>query len=158
MRYRIFQDTGVQGKIIDNFFEEPDSIVEMANNIGYKKNTAGWWPGSRSNYLHNLYPKLFDSITKKITRLFYDGCLDWSYEIFFQKINPFTKNQYDKKNCGWIHTDHEYNFGGVIFLNKNPDNDTGINLFKKILWGKHYYINCIHILVNELKCLNNKNI
>ena len=116
--------------IVDNFFEKPDEIVNIANSIVYKDNTGGWWPGSRSNYLHHIYPRLFDYITRKITRILYEDCLEWEYEVCFQKVKPFTKNQYDKKNCGWVHTDHEYNFGGVIFLNKNPDKDTGINLFK----------------------------
>ena len=73
--------------------------------------------------------RLFDFICTKITHLFYDTCKSWTYEITFQKVNPFSKNQYDKKNCGWVHSD-EYNFGGVIFLTKNPDDDTGVNIYK----------------------------
>ena len=122
--------------IVDNFFEDPDSIVEIANNVIYQPNQEGWWPGLRSNYLHNTHPRLFDSITRKITSLFFHDCNEWSYEVFFQKVTPFTKNQYDKKNCGWVHLDLEYNFGGVIFLTKNPDSDTGVSLFKS---KKGYY-------------------
>ena len=55
----------------------------------------------------------------------------------FQKANPFSKNQYDKKNCGWVHSD-EYNFGGVIFLTKNPDDDTGVTIYKTK--NSHYSI------------------
>ena len=116
--------------IVDNFFEDPNSIVEIANSVAYNPTKEGWWPGSRSNYLHNIHPRLFDSITRKITSLFFDTCKEWSYEVCFQKVIPFSKNQYYKKNCGWVHLDYEYNFGGVIFLNKNPDNDTGVSLFK----------------------------
>ena len=115
--------------IVDNFFEDPDSIVEIANSVVYNP-TRGWWPGAMSNYLHNIHPRLFDSITRKITNLYYDDCKEWSYEVFFQKVIPFSKNQYDKKNCGWVHLDLEYNFGGVIFLNKNPDDDTGVTIYK----------------------------
>ena len=47
----------------------------------------------------------------------------------FSESKSFSKNQYDKKNCGWVHSD-EYNFGGVIFLTKNPDDDTGVTIYK----------------------------
>ena len=104
--------------IVDNFFEDPDSIVDLSTNIQYSPSDNGRWPGQRSNYLHRIYPRLFDFICTKITHLFYDTCKSWSYEITFQKVNPFSENQYDKKNCGWIHSD-DYNFGGVIFLTKN---------------------------------------
>ena len=115
--------------IVDNFFEDPDSIVDLSKNLQYSSSDDGRWPGSRSNYLHRIYPRLFDFICTKITHLFYDTCKSWTYEITFQKVNPFSKNQYDKKNCGWVHSD-EYNFGGVIFLTKNPDDDTGVNIYK----------------------------
>ena len=72
---------------------------------------------------------MFDFICTKITHLFYDTCNSWTYETTFQKVNPFSKNQYDKKNCGWVHSD-EYNFGGVIFLTKNPDDNTGVTIYK----------------------------
>ena len=103
--------------IVDNFFEDPDSIVDLSTNIQYSPSDDGRWPGLRSNYLHRIYPRLFDFITTKITHLFYDTCKSWTYEITFQKVNPFSENQYDKKNCGLVHSD-EYNFGGVIFLTK----------------------------------------
>ena len=115
--------------IVDNFFEDPDSIVDLSANIEYTPSDDGRWPGLRSNYLHQIDTRLFDFISKKITHLFYANCQDWNYEISFQKINPFSNNQYDKKNCGWVHKD-EYNFGGVIFLTKNPDDDTGVTIFK----------------------------
>ena len=115
--------------IVDNFFEDPDSIVDLSvSGIKYTPSSDGRWPGLRSNYLHRIYPRLFDFICSKITHLFYDTCKSWTYEITFQKVNPFSENQYDKKNCGWVHSD-ESNFGGVIFLTKNPDKDTGLNIF-----------------------------
>ena len=115
--------------IVDNFFEDPDSIVDLSTNIQYSPSDNGRWPGLRSNYLHRIYPRLFDFICTKITHLFYDTCKSWTYEITFQKVNPFSKNQYDKKNCGWVHKDRT-NFGGVIFLTREPDDDTGVTIYK----------------------------
>ena len=115
--------------IVDNFFEDPDSIVDLSTNIQYAPSDDGRWPGLRSNYLHRIYPRFFDFITTKITHLFYDTCKSWTYEMTFQKVNPFSENQYDKKNCGWIHRD-KINFGGVIFLTKKPDDDTGVTIYR----------------------------
>ena len=34
-----------------------------------------------------------------------------------------------KKNCGWVHKDRT-NFGGVILLTREPDDDTGVTIYK----------------------------
>ena len=43
--------------IVDNFFEDPDSIVDLSTNIQYAPSDDGRWPGLRSNYLHRIYPR-----------------------------------------------------------------------------------------------------
>ena len=48
--------------IVDNFFEDPDSIVDLSTNLQYSPSDDGRWPGLRSNYLHRIYPRLFDFI------------------------------------------------------------------------------------------------
>ena len=47
----------------------------------------------------------------------------------FSESKSFFRKSVWYKNCGWVHSD-EYNFGGVIFLTKNPDNDTGVTVYK----------------------------
>ena len=115
--------------IVDNFFDDPDSIVDLSTKLKYAPSDDGTWPGLRSDNLHLIDWRLFDFICRKISHLFYSSNESWTYQISFQKVNPFSTNQYDKKNCGWIHKD-ECNFGGVIFLTKNPDNDTGVTIYK----------------------------
>ena len=44
--------------IVDNFFEDPDSIVDLSKNLQYSSSDDGRWPGIRSNYLHRIYPRL----------------------------------------------------------------------------------------------------
>ena len=51
--------------IVDNFFEDPDSIVDLSKNLQYSSSDDGRWPGLRSNYLHKIYPRLFDFISTK---------------------------------------------------------------------------------------------
>ena len=115
--------------VVDNFFDDPDKLVDLSEKLDYKSTPDGTWPGMRSNNLHLIDDRLFDFICKKISHLFYPSCESWNYRITFQKVEPFSKEQYDKKNCGWCHTD-KCNFGGVIFLTKNPDDNTGVSVYK----------------------------
>ena len=43
--------------IIDDFFEDPDAIVEIASSLTYKPQEEGVWPGVRSNLLSNIDDK-----------------------------------------------------------------------------------------------------
>ena len=61
--------------IVDNFFEDPDSIVDLSKNLQYSSSDDGRWPGLRSNYLHRIYPRLFDYICQiKLSFNFFDVC------------------------------------------------------------------------------------
>ena len=115
--------------IIDNFFEDPDSVANLSKNLKYLPSADGTWPGVRSDNLHLIDWRLFDNVCRKISHIFYSNCESWTYQISFQRVMPFSENQYDKKNCGWVHKD-KTNFGGVIFLTREPDNDTGVTIYK----------------------------
>ena len=115
--------------IVDNFFDDPDSIVDLSRDLKYSPSEDGKWPGLRSDNLHRIDYGLFDFVCRKISHLFYPDCEGWTYHLSFQKVMPFSKNQYDKKNWGWIHKD-KINFGGVIFLTKKPDDDTGVTIYR----------------------------
>jgi len=72
--------------IVDNFFEDPDSIVDLSENIEYTPSSDGRWPGFRSNYLHRIYPRLFDFIyrlKKEDLKLF---------TMFFRKLEAHCSN------------------------------------------------------------------
>ncbi len=115
--------------IIDNFFEDPDSVANLSKNLKYLPSADGTWPGVRSDNLHLIDWRLFDNVCRKISHIFYSNCESWTYQISFQRVMPFSENQYDKKNCGWVHKDRT-NFGGVIFLTREPDDDTGVTIYK----------------------------
>ena len=38
--------------IVDNFFDDPDEIVEMAENLKWYPPSLGNWPGLRTKQLH----------------------------------------------------------------------------------------------------------
>ena len=116
--------------IVDDFFPDPDKIVEFAEQQEFYPND-GRWPGTRTAPLHELDNHLFNYISTKIHSLFYDRIEQYFMEIKFQKITPFHEDQYHPKNRGWIHKDKEVYFGGIIYLNKNPDDDTGTSLYRE---------------------------
>ena len=48
----------------------------------------------------------------------------------FQKIKPFSDDQWDKRNQGWVHQDIDTWFGGIVYLSKNPCPNSGTSAFK----------------------------
>lgn len=117
--------------IVDNFFEDPDKIVETANSMEFFPTEDGRWPGSRTNQLHCENNILFEYIGTRINSIFHDTQpREWNMQMHFQKINPFHEDKYNKRNAGWIHSDIGTYFGGVVYLNKNPESDTGTSIYR----------------------------
>ena len=50
---------GFPSLIIDNFFEDPDKVVDYANTLEYQQSVGGKWPGKRSDHLNRLNSELF---------------------------------------------------------------------------------------------------
>ena len=117
--------------IVDNFFEDPDAVVEMANNLKYYNPNTGNWPGTRTKQLHVEDDRFFNMFGTKIHNLFYESPPEyWNLQCHFQLINPFCDDKYSKKNRGWVHQDHDTWFGGIVYLTKNPESDTGTSIYK----------------------------
>ena len=117
--------------IVDNFLNDPDYAVEIANRIEYLSSPDGRWPGKRSVGIHLDNRDFFYYVCNKIFSLFYESEPEhWNMSLQFQKILPLDKDQYDKRNRGWIHTDNPCQFGGVIYLNKNSEPDTGTSMYQ----------------------------
>jgi len=117
--------------IVDNFFPNPDEVVKFAKMQTFHPND-GTYPGKRTYNIVELDKDLYEFIFRKINNIFYcETNYRWVGNCYFQLIEPFTKNQYDAKNIGWVHYDTNYQFGGIIYLNKNPEKDTGTVLYKE---------------------------
>ena len=117
--------------IVDDFFEDPDAIVKMANELKYYPPDTGNWPGMRTKQLHVVEDRFFQYFGEKIMLLFHDGSPEyWNMQTHFQKIKPFHENQYDTFNRGWVHQDLDTYFGGIVYLTKDPEPDTGTSIFK----------------------------
>ena len=116
--------------IKDNFFLDPDAIVKLSKKANYCSSSE-MYPGIRSECFSEVNNKLFLFIGDKIFSLIHDDPPKYyRMKIAFQKIHPFVQNdKWNKKNIGWIHKDGCV-FGGVIYLDKNPDKDAGTGIFK----------------------------
>ena len=117
--------------IVDDFFKDPDAIVEMAESMNFYNPNTGNWPGERTKQLYVEHETFFNYFGQRILALFYDTTPDfWKLQCHFQKINPFCEDKYNKKNRGWIHQDEHCFFGGIVYLTKNPEPDTGTSIYK----------------------------
>tara|TARA_X000000368_G_C22965096_1_gene682785 strand:+ start:493 stop:1185 length:693 start_codon:yes stop_codon:yes gene_type:complete len=116
--------------IKDNFFLDPDAIVKLTESFTYfsKENN---WPGGRTKSLYDINYPLASYISQQIFGLIHDKLpSSFTLEIGFQKVNPFViGDKWNRKNLGWIHTDNCL-FGGIIYLDKNPDKDSGTSMYK----------------------------
>ena len=116
--------------IVDNFFEDPDAIVKEANTLKYFNPQTGNWPGTRTKNLHLELPRLHMYFTQKLNSIFYEENPHyWETACHFQAIDPMHEDQYHKKNKGWIHTDDNTWFGGIVYLNRDPEPDTGTSIY-----------------------------
>jgi len=118
--------------IYDDFFENPDLVVDLANSLEFEMGD-GAWPGTRTKELGEIKGarSFADSVTDKVLRMFYP---DKQYHYFakrvFQKIKGFHEDQFHIKNRGWIHKDSGRAIGGIIYLDKEPEEETGTSLYR----------------------------
>lgn len=118
--------------VVDNFFDNPDKIRQIALEQSYDTDRHGVINGLRSKPFTVILPELQEQIREKILSLFYD--LDRDYvetkiRCYFHKNTPYHKGD----NMGWIHNDlPDSIIAGLIYLTPNPDPDSGTSLFKLI--------------------------
>lgn len=120
--------------IVEDFFTDPDVVVEYAENLEYFPASTGSWPGVRSKHIAELDFNLFQHIGCKIYSLFYPTPPEkWSINMWFQLIRPYNKDKWHPSNRGWVHRDGQCNFGGIIYLTKDPEEDTGTSIYREKL-------------------------
>lgn len=110
--------------IVDNFFSNPDAVVEFANKQSFILDPMGQWPGRRTHCLSTLYPALYETIAHKVFSLFYNlnnESIQGNVSIAFQKVE---KGAYDE---GWIHVDSSI-LSFLIYLNKIPSLNSGTSI------------------------------
>lgn len=115
---------------VDDFYENPDDIRNWALSLPYDSldNFKGIYPGKQTRYLHEISPVFFDIFCRKLFSLFFDTHtteLEWNITTAFSLIDPYTDPEL---NIGWVHTDDIALFGGIIYLDPDPNPETGTSV------------------------------
>tara|TARA_R110000751_G_scaffold305616_1_gene422262 strand:+ start:2985 stop:3653 length:669 start_codon:yes stop_codon:yes gene_type:complete len=100
---------------VDNFFQEPDKVVEYTNSLNFFKPEESNYPGKRTKFMHEIDPKFFEVTSLKILSLLYPNDhknLKWNALQSFQKVPA------NLKHNGWVHTDEKHEFTCIIYLSK----------------------------------------
>jgi hypothetical protein len=132
-----------QTQAVDDFFENPNKVVEFANTLDFKIGPYGFWPGKRTLGLHMINHNFFNSVLQKIFTLFFDykhTNINWdNVEMYFQKTYPYDpKNKKSLLNSGLIHQDGNFPLVGLVYLTKNADLDSGTSIFLPKKLEKNY--------------------
>jgi hypothetical protein len=114
----------------DNFFANPDKVVELSNLVEYTNGTE--YPGRRSvNLLQSNNFRLVEFskyFAKRLADEVFYGLTQFQLDIRFHKNDVYDD---PAANAGWIHADG-IAFAGVVYLNKSELSiDTGTSIFLK---------------------------
>jgi len=113
--------------VVDNFFDNPEKIIEVSKKFTFKKHPQGRWPGERCDDISILDNKMFNWINYKIVRLLYPmnhEQMGWKAMQYFQRIDG---NVYNTE--GWVHSDSPDEFTAIIYLSNHKN--CGTSLFSK---------------------------
>ena len=121
--------------VVDNFFEDPDAIVEYGKSL--PKEISEKSPGRRSKQLWAIDDVLHNVILQKVLSCYYDldyVSLSWQKsDMSFHEIPRFSENKEDIINKGWIHQDGSVDVptdvAGLIYLTPDIDPDSGTSLW-----------------------------
>ena len=117
--------------IVDNFFEDPDAIVEQALSHKFYNPDVQLAQVNVQNNCTLLITASSITLARNCSIFIFNQAPDnWTLQAHFQKIQPFTDDKWDKKNRGWIHQDIDTWFGGIVYLTKDPEPDTGTSIYK----------------------------
>jgi hypothetical protein len=117
---------------VDNFFNDPDKVRNMALSLPFYKcggeGVTGIWPGYRTEALHKVVPDYLQKFSEKIMKIFFNNHNDftWTIETHFQRINS---NFFNGIDSGWIHIDDNTVLAGVVYLNPIIDKNNGTSIF-----------------------------
>jgi hypothetical protein len=115
---------------VENFFDNPDEIVNWAKTLTYNKDTNGLWPGKRSQMLHEINVNFVNAYCYKLFHLIYGrdiSQVEWDLNCQFQLINY--EDISAENNQGWIHRDPKSTLTVITYLT-NGTNKSGTTIYK----------------------------
>jgi hypothetical protein len=130
--------------VIDDFFDEPEDVYEIAQSCAYKTPGATNYPGTVAvEKLAVTHPDLCAWTLSKILPLFWEtrnSSVKWHANIEFQKIDPGPLATGSGRELpGIVHMDSDRClFAGVIYLNPDFQPDSGTS-FYELKKGHQFY-------------------
>ena len=122
--------------IVDNFFDDPEAIMNYGKALPKTHDPAGMWPGERTDFLWEIDQTLQNAIISKILNCYFSleyVDISWTASsINFQEVPRFSENKNDIRNkSSYIHQDHynDFELAGVVYLTPNIDPDSGTSLY-----------------------------
>jgi hypothetical protein len=122
--------------IVDNALRNPQRLVELAKQQEFltcdkhKLTTVNVkWAGYRTKLIHEMdkhllnetVMELMDSVFKKT---FGDSSIKHEFNSMVTAcFHVLTRNE--QQDDSWFHTDKECAFAGILYLNENPEKDSG---------------------------------
>tara|TARA_B100000965_G_C19460908_1_gene699666 strand:- start:95 stop:862 length:768 start_codon:yes stop_codon:yes gene_type:complete len=116
----------------DDFYENPDYIREFALTLKYRNDT-GNFPGFRTDCLSITNQEFHYKSTKKILSMFGDfdsPHVKWDCRSYFHKHWSFSTDPNSILNDGWVHTDGDCVLAAVVYLDPDPNIDTGTSTYR----------------------------
>lgn len=141
--------------VLDNFYSEPNGIVNLLNN-DYP--ISGCGTGNRSIGLQDISKPIYDNFCSALFKIHNVNPEGLHVTTFFMEHNY---NPIEAFNPGWVHIDgknpdacrmtiDEYKlvFCGVVFLTPNPDPECGMGIYElkpEVNWDRQKLIDeCIN--------------
>ena len=120
---------------VDNFFDNPNKVRDLALSLDYAQAADGGWPGKRTELLSSASPEYFNLFSQKLFSLFYDfrkTNVQWTIETYFQLVTPYEaeKEVETVLNQGWVHADDNRVLAGVIYLTPSTNLTSGTSIYR----------------------------
>lgn len=113
---------------VDNFFNDPDEIVEYSKKFKYESSQN--YPGKRTESLHVLDMDFYLWVNDKILSVLYPNDHN---NLYYRAGTHFQTVPSGLEHDGWVHYD-DCEFTCIIYLNKNKN--CGTSIFSPI--QQHY--------------------
>lgn len=113
---------------VDNFFDDANIVREFALQQEFFKSPEGLYPGKRTKYLDELSEDYYGFFCEKLASIFYDlrtTKVHWKASVSFQLIEPYEDTELNK---GWVHQDNNALLGGIVYLNKTSQPNSGTSV------------------------------
>jgi hypothetical protein len=118
--------------VMDNFYNNADEIRQYALSQKFFHAENSVHPGKRTKSLFDIDKEFNSFCIGKFLSLFYDldhTEIKWNAETRFQLIEPYHNDPNHILNKSFIHTDGNCLIAGVVYLNPEPNCDSGTSFY-----------------------------